>query len=89
MVSETVTKPIAAYDIKHEFSGSALSLSWESNYSGPFKLYRETVGGVGEIYIGQTGGKGFTDGTAKSGKSYYYRVEFGGETSRGEVLINL
>lgn len=84
-----VVTPIAAANLTYQFSTS-LKLSWESEFSGPFNIYRETVGGNGEIFIGNTGGTAFTDTSAKSGRSYYYRVEYSGEsTQRAEILVEL
>lgn len=90
-VSSTSSGPIAATDFEYEFSaGAGLTLEWNSEKVGGFSLYRETVGGAGEIFIGTTGGRSFTDVSAKAGKSYYYRVEYSeGESQRGEVLVEL
>jgi|CXWL01.1.fsa_nt_gi murein DD-endopeptidase MepM/ murein hydrolase activator NlpD len=83
-------QPASASNIHYEFSGTGLTLSWDSTFEGPFKVYRETVGGAGEILLGTTGGKLFTDTSAKAGKQYYYRVEVReGGAGKSELLINL
>ncbi|MGE3341782.1 MAG: peptidoglycan DD-metalloendopeptidase family protein [Candidatus Altimarinota bacterium] len=87
-LEEDEAEVLAARDIKYEFSGSGLSLSWESDFSGTFTIYRETVGGNGEIVIGTTGGTAFSDVSAKAGKQYYYRIGFPG-VKKAEILVNL
>ncbi len=83
-IPESVSNLTGIYD------DDKLKLAWESQYAGPFSIYRETVGGNGEIFIGNTGGKSFVDVSASEGKSYYYRVEYEAVASkRGEVLVEL
>lgn len=88
-VPEVSEKPAAATNLRYEFSGSGLTLSWDSTFVGPFKIYRETVGGNGEILIGTTGGKLFTDVSAKAGKQYFYRVEYDSASARAEISVSL
>lgn len=88
-VSENTVKSAAATNLRFEFSGSGLTLTWDSEFAGPFKIYRETVGGNGEILIGTTGGKLFTDVSAKAGKQYFYRVEYDSSSARAEISVSL
>jgi hypothetical protein len=82
--------PDAVLNLTGIYDDDKLKLAWDSQYAGPFGIYRETVGGNGEIFIGNTNGKSFVDITASVGKSYYYRVEYEAVASkRGEVLVNL
>lgn len=93
---EVVPEPVvvvprpAATDIQYTFGESGLALSWESDLSGPYSVYRETVGGNGQILLGSTGGKAFTDISAKIGHEYYYRIDAQGEgVEKAEKLIIL
>jgi hypothetical protein len=82
--------PEAATNLTGAFDDGKLRLEWQSQYEGPFGIYRETVGGNGEIFIGNTGGKSFVDISASVGKSYYYRVDYEAVASkRAEVLVEL
>ncbi|MDF2379696.1 MAG: peptidoglycan DD-metalloendopeptidase family protein [Candidatus Gracilibacteria bacterium] len=83
-------KPVAVSGMNVVFDGSQAVVRWENSIAGPFTVYRETVGGAGEILIGQTGGAQFTDQSAKAGKQYYYRVEYNKEgqvSERAEYLL--
>jgi hypothetical protein len=87
--SESVT--YAARDLQYTFDNGSLQLIWDSPFSGPFTVYREAVGGNGEIALGNTGGKVFTDVSAQAGKQYYYRVGYQGEAGvqKAEILVSL
>lgn len=86
----SVEMPLAASDLQAVYDDGKLRLEWSSEFVGPFNVYREEVGGNGEITIGSTNGKLFTDISANTGKSYYYRVSYEDIASkRGEVLVEL
>jgi hypothetical protein len=81
----------AARDLQYTFENGALQLLWDSPFNGPFTVYREAVGGNGEIVLGNTGGKVFTDVSAQAGKQYTYRVGYQGEAGvrKAEILVTL
>ena len=82
--------PAPVSNLSAVFSGTEMTISWDSEFNGPFRVYRETVGGNGEISIGTTNGKLFNDLSAKAAKTYIYRVEYeenGRVSTRGEIQV--
>jgi len=76
-------------NLQYVMDGGLLTLTWESDYPGPFMIYRENYPvGESEIFIGKANNKSFMDITARLGESYIYRVEYEGQ-AKTELIVNL
>ncbi|MDZ4216712.1 MAG: S-layer homology domain-containing protein, partial [Candidatus Gracilibacteria bacterium] len=86
---------VAAFDLTSLYSGNGmgLTISWQSDFEGPFKVYRQKVDSDEEIYLGGSRGTAFRDTSVEKGQQYYYRVGLDGieaeTTEKVEILVEL